>query len=228
MIDPRSLAGLIVSCQAPKGSPLRDTSIMMAMALAAERRGATAVRAEGADDVAAMTARLVIPVIGIRKHARPGSEVYITATRDDIDLLYAAGARIIALDATPRTRPDGETLEVVIAHARALDITVMADLSASDEAPRARDAGAHILATTLVPASSEDHRQGGPNIRVIKRIAAHDLGLPIIAEGRFATPHDLQLATSAGASAVVIGRALTDTDAIIADAVGAMREAMSG
>ena len=42
--------GLVVSCQALEGNPLRDPAIMAIMAKAAEMGGACAIRANGADD----------------------------------------------------------------------------------------------------------------------------------------------------------------------------------
>ena len=47
--------GLVVSCQAPDGSPLRDPALMTIMAIAARDGGAAAIRANGPDDVRAIS-----------------------------------------------------------------------------------------------------------------------------------------------------------------------------
>nr|WSY56251.1 putative N-acetylmannosamine-6-phosphate 2-epimerase [Streptomyces sp. NBC_00886] len=221
LISP-STSGVIISCQAPHGSPLRDSHVMARMALAAQKAGAIGIRAEGARDIEAIRAVCSIPVIGIRKHHYRGSDVYITATRADVDTVADTGAEIVALDATPRPRPGGETLQQVIAHAKQRGMQVMADLAAFEDAARAVEAGADFLGTTLVPESRV--RPGIPNISIIRRLAEAALHRPIIAEGRFATPAHVTAALQAGASAVVIGRAVTDAYALAADMVRAARE----
>ena len=57
---------LIVSCQARADNPLHGPTFMGAMALAARDGGASAIRANGAEDVAAVKAA-GLPVIGINK-----------------------------------------------------------------------------------------------------------------------------------------------------------------
>lgn len=213
--------GVVISCQAPEGSPLRDPHVMVSMALAAEKAGAVGIRAEGVPDVSAIVRAVGVPVIGIRKKHYDGSEVYITPTRFEVDEIASTGARILALDATPRPRPGGETLAGVVAHARALGLTVMADLSAVDDAPGALAAGVDVLGTTLVPASAADIRPGGPNLRAVEQLAHRFPGVPIVAEGRFATPEDVRGAFLAGASTVVIGKAVTDAYALTHDLVAA-------
>ena len=59
--------GLIVSCQARPGNPLRGPEHMAAMAKAAEMGGAVAVRADAPADISKIKKRISIPVIGIYK-----------------------------------------------------------------------------------------------------------------------------------------------------------------
>ena len=99
--------GLVVSVQAPPGSPLRDPAHMAAMARAAEAGGARAVRAEGARDIAAIRDAIDLPMIGLRKRESPDTPVVITPSLDDAREVAAAGADVIALDATGRPRADG-------------------------------------------------------------------------------------------------------------------------
>ena len=66
MILQRLHHGLIVSCQAPPGSPLRGPEHMTAMARAAAAGGAAGIRAEGPADIAAIRGAVDLPVIGLR------------------------------------------------------------------------------------------------------------------------------------------------------------------
>jgi N-acylglucosamine-6-phosphate 2-epimerase len=211
--------GIFISCQAPEGSPLRDPYVMASLARAAEKAGAVGIRAEGVDDISRIVEAVRIPVIGIRKKQYEDSDVYITATRYEVDEIARAGAGIVALDATRRTRPGGESLEKVVAHAKALGLTVMADLSSAQDAAAALAAGVDVLGTTLVAASDEDVRPGGPNLAVIEKLATAFPERQIIAEGRFATPDDARNAFRAGASTVVVGKAVTDAYALTRDLV---------
>lgn len=217
--------GVIISCQAPEGSPLRDPHVMARMAQAAEKAGAVAIRAEGALDIAAIKAVCSLPIIGIRKHHYPDSDVYITATKHDVDLVADAGARIVALDATDRPRPGGESLTEVIAHAKARGLTVMADLSHPAQSASALKAGADILATTLVPESAEDVRAHGPNLAALKALVDAHPDRFVIGEGRYATPSDIAAGLGTGARAIVVGRAVTDTYALATDLVRAAERA---
>ncbi|TMI85398.1 MAG: N-acetylmannosamine-6-phosphate 2-epimerase, partial [Bacillati bacterium ANGP1] len=90
---------LIVSCQALPGSPLRDSTIIAALAQCAERGGAGGVRIDGPDDIAAVRRVVAIPVIGLYK-MRESSPVYITPTFDAARAVAAAGADIVAVQAT--------------------------------------------------------------------------------------------------------------------------------
>jgi N-acylglucosamine-6-phosphate 2-epimerase len=206
--------GLIVSCQAPVGSPMRDPHAMTLMALAAQKAGAVGIRAEGAADIAAIRLATWLPIIGIRKHRYANSDVYITATQHDIDIVADAGAEIVAVDATFRLRPRGETLAAVIGQAKARGLAVMADLSTVDEASSALEAGADYLGTTLIPPSTEDAHPGGPNISAVQRLHTAHPTATLIAEGRYSTQDDVRRAFDAGATAVVVGTAITDTYAL--------------
>jgi N-acylglucosamine-6-phosphate 2-epimerase len=200
--------GLVVSCQAAPGSPLRDTDVMVAMARAAEAGGAVAIRAEGAADVSAIKAATRLPVIGIKKVTRGSSPVYITPQFDDACELVDAGADIVALDGTARPRPHGEQLARIVSRIHELGICVMADVDSPEAGRYARDAGADVLATTL------SGYMGGevpdrPDFELVHELRAHQ-GLPVIAEGRMATPADVATAFAHGAYAVVVGTAITD------------------
>lgn len=85
--------------------------MMAAMAQAAKEGGAVGIRANGVEDIAAIRRQVALPVIGIVKAEYPGSPVYITPTEAEVEALLQAGAEIVALDATARPRPQGQSLE---------------------------------------------------------------------------------------------------------------------
>jgi len=198
--------GLIVSCQARVDNPLHGPALMAAMARAGAEAGAVAIRANGPADVAAIMAAVALPVIGIEKVW--GREVVITPTRVAAAGLAAAGAAVIALDATDRPRP--EPLAGLVDYIRnELQRHVFADVSTLDEGLRAADLGADYVATTLAGHTAATACQAGPDIGLVEALAAR-LSVPVIAEGRYATPADVRAALGAGAHAVVIGTAITN------------------
>lgn len=215
--------GLVVSCQAPAGSPLRDPGLMAVMAVAAARGGAAAIRANGPDDIAAIAEAVDLPIIGIHKLGDP-SGVFITPTADAALEVVAAGAAIIALDGTQRPRPDGSDLAGQIAAIRArADAPIMADVDSLEAGLRAREAGADAIATTLSGYTGDRHADA-VDIELIARLAA-ELDCPIVAEGRIRTDDDVIAARSAGAHALVIGTAITNPVAITQAFVSALSRA---
>lgn len=74
----KELGGLIVSCQPVPGSPLDKPEIVAAMALAAVKTGAVAVRIEGINNLKATRELISVPIIGIIKRDLPDSPVRIT------------------------------------------------------------------------------------------------------------------------------------------------------
>nr|VUD31211.1 Sialic acid transporter (permease) NanT [Raoultella sp. NCTC 9187] len=88
----RANGGLIVSCQPVPGSPLDTPPIVAAMALAAERAGAVALRIEGVENLRATRDAVTIPIIGILKRDLTDSAVRITPFLEDVDALALAGA----------------------------------------------------------------------------------------------------------------------------------------
>lgn len=218
--------GLVVSCQASAGSPLRDSSIMVAMARAALDGGASAIRANGPEDIAAIAAAVPLPIIGIQKLGDPAG-VYITPTVDAALDVVGAGARIIALDGTRRTRLDGTTLAGQIDRIRARSTApIMADVDSLEAGLRARDAGADAIATTL-SGYTGGGRSEGADIELIAALA-DALDCPIVAEGRIRTDEDVAAARAAGAHALVIGTAITNPTAITRSFVAALAGVPAG
>lgn len=201
--------GLIVSCQAKPESPLRDSHVMAAMAHAAEVGGASGIRANGVEDITSIRSLVKLPIIGIDKVVHPGFDVYITPTLESALKIAQAGASIIALDATHRSRPDGLTATRAIQlYKRELGMPVMADISTLEEGLAAAEAGADIVATTLSGYTPYSRQQDAPDFLLIAELAAR-LQTPVIAEGRLVSPEDARRALELGAHAVVIGTAIT-------------------
>jgi len=203
--------GLIISCQAKEGSPFRKPVIMAAMAKAAEMSGAVGIRANGFDDIKAIREAVKLPIIGILKKDYPNCEVYITPTFADAKLVASAGADIIAVDATPRQRPNKETLKDLIDRIHnELNLPVMADCSTEEEGIKAAHLGADIVATTLSGYTeySKHTLDKGPDMAMLQGLIKNS-GAPVIAEGRFNEPENVEVALDIGALAVVVGTALT-------------------
>lgn len=209
--------GLVVSCQAPAGSPLRHPEHMAAMARAAELAGAVAIRADGPAFVAAIRAAVKLPIIGIDKRPDIDPVAYITPCLASVTALVAAGADLVAVDGTARPRSAGAaaTPAELIAQVRAAhpDLPVMADVAELAEGVSAAAAGADIVATTLSGYTGPPPPPAGPDLVLVEALVASQ-PRPVIAEGRYATPEEVRAAFAAGAHAVVVGTAITDTLAL--------------
>jgi len=201
--------GLIVSCQARADNPLHGAHFMGAMALAARDGGAIAIRANGPDDIRAVTAA-GLPVIGIHKVFSDQHPVYITPDFAAAEAVVAAGARIVALDCTTRPR-DGEAPEILVRRIHdELGAEVFADVSTLEEGLAAAGWGASYVATTLSGyTEATQPKPETPDLALLEALAAR-LSVPIIAEGRYNTPRLVRQAFDAGAHAVVVGTMITN------------------
>lgn len=197
---------LIVSCQAYPGEPLCDPEAMRRMALAVLDGGAAGIRAQGLADLRAIRAATDVPLIGLWKDGTAG--VRITPTARHATAVAAAGADMVALDATARRRPDGRPLADSIAAVHRAGRLVLADVSGYVEGLAAVEAGADAVATTLSGHTGGPPRPPGPDLSLVERLSAA-LDVPVIAEGRVHTPAQTRDAFAAGAHAVVVGTAIT-------------------
>jgi N-acylglucosamine-6-phosphate 2-epimerase len=199
---------LVVSCQSIPGDPFDSAELMALMARAAELGGASAIRANSPEHVAAIRAVTALPIIGIHKVGDP-SGVFITPTFEAAAGVVAAGADLIALDATLRPRPDGQPLchQLDRIHTE-LGVPIMADGDTLDAGVAARDAGADLVATTLSGYTGAG-TPTGPDVDLVRRLVAA-VDCPVVAEGRIRTPEDVRAVCDAGAYAVVVGSAITN------------------
>lgn len=203
--------GLIVSCQAEDGSPFNSVEFIIAFAKAAELGGAVAVRLCGIENITAVRKEIFLPIIGITKDKYPNGSVLITPTIEDVEAIVAAGADVVALDATWRTRPNGLTGSGMIkAVKNHLNMHVMADVATFDEGMEAANSGADYIGTTLSGYTpyTKQKDMNVPDFDLIEKLAEH-LPEQVIAEGRIWTPEQMGEALERGAFAVVVGTAIT-------------------
>ncbi len=214
-ITTRLRGGLIVSCQALSHEPLFGADIMARLALAAEAGGAVGIRANSPGDIAAIRAVTRLPLIGLSKIDVADFDVYITPTLADAQAVADAGTDIIALDATNRPHPEGSAAEFIQNVRATTGKPVLADISTYDEALAAQDAGAEFISTTMSGYTPYSPQSKEPDLALVRRLAAV-LTVPLIAEGRIATPAQARAALEAGAWAVVVGGAITRPQQITA------------
>lgn len=214
--------GLIVSCQAPVDSPLHDPIVIAAIAHASINRGAVGVRIDTPAHIEAVRRQLDAPIIGLWKQVIPGSAVYITPQFHHAQAVAAAGADIIAIDATARPRPGGETLGELIQRIHGeLGKPVMADVDTLENAIAAAQAGADYVGTTLYGYTAETQHLTPPGFDLLQQMVAQ-LSVPVICEGGIATPADAHHSLTLGAFAVVVGTALTGIDILVQRYVAAL------
>ncbi|WP_353798351.1 N-acetylmannosamine-6-phosphate 2-epimerase [Enterobacter cloacae] len=203
---------LVVSCQALENEPLHSPFIMSRMALAARQGGAAAIRANSVVDIEAIKEQVTLPVIGIIKREYPDSEVFITATMKEVDELMTVSPAIIALDATDRARPGGESLATLVTRIRTRypSVLLMADIATVDEAVTAQALGFDCVGTTLYgyTAQTAGHALPDDDCQFLKAVLAA-LTVPVVAEGNVDTPERAARCLALGAHMVVVGGAIT-------------------
>ena len=203
---------LLVSCQAPAGSALADSSVMARIAAAVVEAGAVGIRAEAPANVAAIHQAVSVPIIGISKEVHSDGAILITPSLESARALVRAGASMIAVECTSRGQRSG-ALDRIAAIRRELGVPVLADIATLSEAEAAEAAGADFILTTMrgYTPETEDIRDFDPEfVRQVSKRA----GVPVIAEGRIATTSQARDAFEAGAHAIIIGSAITRPDLI--------------
>ncbi|WP_059170495.1 N-acetylmannosamine-6-phosphate 2-epimerase [Bacillus sp. FJAT-27445] len=201
---------LIVSCQALPDEPLHSPFIMGRMAYAAMLGGAKGIRANGVEDIREIKQTVDLPIIGIIKKVYEGSDVFITPTMQEIELLHSEGVDIIALDATKRVRPDGTTISEIFPKIRETykEQLFMADCSTYEEAEEAYRLGFDCIGTTLSGYTSYTKGKELPDIELLGRLVK-DFDIPVIAEGGIWTPEQLERIFNLGVHTAVVGTAIT-------------------
>jgi N-acylglucosamine-6-phosphate 2-epimerase len=204
---------LVVSVQAQADSLLNTPETIALLAQVAERNGAGGVRIEGAARIAAVRRAVSVPIVGIVKRAYAGFEPYITVTEREVDEVAAAGADIVAFDATLRPRPAGVSVAALIASIRARGALPMADCADLADAQAAAAHGAAIVATTLCGYTAATRGTTLPALDLVHELRG--AGPFVVCEGGVASPDDVGRAFTAGANAVVVGTAITNVDVLV-------------
>jgi N-acylglucosamine-6-phosphate 2-epimerase len=217
--SPSQTRGLIVSVQAPQGSPLRAPEVIAAMAEASLRNGAVGVRLESPEHIGAVRRRCPEAlIIGLWKCRFADSAVYITPGWQEIQAVWSAGADLIAIDATARPRPEGQQLTELVKRAQGeLGAPLMADVDSVENGLIAAQLGFNWVGTTLFGYTEATAHLQPPAFGLLAPLRKQ---LPdqtwLICEGGIATAAEACRALLEGADAVVVGTAITGVDLQVA------------
>ncbi|HIF9356151.1 TPA: N-acetylmannosamine-6-phosphate 2-epimerase [Photobacterium damselae] len=201
--------GFISSCQPVDNGPMDDPNIVAAMAQASVAGGAAGLRIEGVANLKAVRPTVTVPIIGIIKRDLPDSPIRITPFIDDVIALKEAGADIIAIDATHRTRP--VEIAALVQEIKAQGCLVMADCSNYDEGIYCQQLGVDIIGSTMSGYTGGEVPTE-PDVELVTCL--HNAGCWVMAEGRYNTPELAKVAIEAGASCVTVGSAITRVEHI--------------
>lgn len=215
----RLRGGVIVSCQAPPGHPMRSPSVIACIAQAVTASGAVGVRIDTPEHIQAVRQAVDAIVVGLWKDGQ--DDVYITPTLEHAQAVALTGADIVAIDGTQRPRPDGRRLaEVIDALHAEYDVLVLADVATAAEGIAAVRCGADAVATTLAGHTDRSLAMDASAAEALAEMYAR-LDVPVIAEGGIVRPEQACDALRSGAWSVVIGKAITSPDWITAGFVEA-------
>lgn len=212
---------LIASCQALPNEPLHGAEIMARMAVAAQQGGARAIRANTPVDIKAIKQVVNLPLIGIYKENIEGFNVYITPTIEHALAVSEAGAEIIAIDATNQPRPSGDLGDFIKEIQENTGCLVMADISTYEEGIAAEKFGADMVSTTLAGYTPYSKPMDGPDLDLVEKLSKA-CNIPVIGEGKYHTPEQVVEALSRGATAIVVGGAISRPQQITARFVKAI------
>ncbi|PHX67834.1 MAG: acetylmannosamine-6-phosphate 2-epimerase, partial [Cyanobium sp. Baikal-G2] len=181
---------------------MRDPDVIAAMADASLRNGASGVRLESPEHIGAVRQRCPTAlIVGLWKRSYPDSSVYITPGWEEIRAVWAAGADVVALDATERYRPGGENLEGLIARAqRELGAALMADVDSVANGLRAAELGCTWVGTTLYGYTESTSGQKPPAWDLLPLLRQQlPAEVSLICEGGISSPQQARQALDLGA-----------------------------
>ncbi|MCF0111861.1 MAG: N-acetylmannosamine-6-phosphate 2-epimerase [Erysipelotrichaceae bacterium] len=205
--------GLIVSCQTQKDEPIYTPDMVVVMAKCAKWAGAVGLRINSPEQIRQVKeADLGLPVIGLYKVWHDDTYVFITPTMKEVDAIVEAGADIIALDCTSEVTHEGTQAWDLIKEVRKKypDHLILADCSNVEEAIRAVENGAELVAPTLYGYTSATQHIEGADYRMVARMC-REIGdrAAVLMEGHLYTPEDAMKCIYLGCHAVVVGSAIT-------------------
>lgn len=203
--------GHIVSCQSEGDDPFNHPDLMTKFAQSGQMGGAVGIRSEGKENIKAIRAAVELPLIGIIDGQFENGWICVTPDFSDIDTIIDAGADIVALDVTPRKRPNGmDGVEFFNDVRNRYDVPLIADISTFEEGIRAAEMGADAIATTLSGYTeyTQKYLTDEPDFQLIEELS-RAVKIPVIAQGRIWTPHHAKEALMRGAFCAVAGTAIT-------------------
>ncbi len=204
--------GLIVSCQVQHDDPIYTEDMALKMAEAACWAGAVAIRANSPEQIKTIKEKVDLPMIGLWKVWHEDTDVFITPTMKEVRAIWEAGAEIIALDCTAQTTHEKTQAWDLIKEVKKEipEAIIFADISTYEEAKRAIDNGADIVAPTLYGYTKDtahvegaDYREFACMCRDFKDDAY------VMMEGHLYSPEDAMKCIYLGAHSVVVGSAIT-------------------
>ena len=198
---------------------MRDPEVIAAMAEASLCNGASGVRLESPEHIGAVRRRCPDAlIVGLWKRTYGDSPVYITPGWAEIQAVWAAGADVVAIDATDRHRPSGQSLEELIRRATTdLGAVVMADIDSAANGVRAAQLGCAWVGTTLYGYTEATAGHKPPGWDLLGQLKQQlPGGTSLICEGGLASADQALRALGLGADAVVVGTAITGVDLQVA------------
>lgn len=218
--DPKKLAlleklkgGLIVSAQTQKDEPIYTEDMVVKMAECAKWAGAVGLRINSPEQIRQVKQAIPdLPIIGLYKVWYDDTDVFITPSMKEVDAIVEAGCDIIALDCTKQINHEGKPAWDLIKEVRVKypDHLIFADCSTIEEAKRASENGAEIVAPTLYGYTKETAHIEGADYRMIGKLCRElkDEAC-VIMEGHLYTPEDAMKCIFLGCHSVVVGSAIT-------------------
>jgi putative N-acetylmannosamine-6-phosphate epimerase len=179
------------------------------MAAASVKQGVKVLRLEGVERVRAIREATGCAVIGLVKRREPGSEVYITPTVKDVMDLAEAGCEAVAMDATTRPRPNGESLHRLVQTCHEAGLLAIGDCDSLEAYDHAAAAGCDMVTTALAGYTKLRAATQGPDLEIIHEMLGRGQ-IAVLAEGRFETVGQVRAAVRGGVAGVVVGGALND------------------
>ena len=204
--------GLIVSCQVQKDEPIYTNDMVVKMAQAAKWAGAVGIRANTPEQINLIKKNCDLPIIGLYKIWHDDTDVFITPTLEACRQVWEAGADIIALDCTGQvTHEKTQAWDLLpILKKEIPEAMIFADVANYNEARRAIDNGADIVAPTLYGYTEETKHIEGANMREFARMCRDFKDEAyVFMEGHIYTPEEAMECLYLGAHAVVVGSAIT-------------------
>ena len=205
--------GLIVSCQVQHDDPIYTDNMVVKMAEAARWAGAVGIRANSPEQIKAIKEAVPeLPMIGLWKVWHDDTDVFITPTMKEVKAIWEAGAEIIALDCTAQVTHEGTQAWNLIKEVKKEipEAIIFADVSNLEEARRAVENGADIVAPTLYRYTKETSHIEGADYRMFAQMCRElkDEAY-VMMEGHLYTPEDAMKCIFLGAHSVVVGSAIT-------------------